>query len=277
MKTIIVPTDFSDTAYNAARYALGLAAQMGTARIILYHAYELIMPIPDIPATVPVLNVEELKEGSLEGLSRMKQELSAFQPADVVIEYRAENHLRAANIDEVCKEEQADLVVMGITGGSQLEEILVGSNTIDVIKNTTTPVIVVPGTVAFKPIHKIIFACDLKKIGDTTPIGPLTKILSTFNAELHVLYIDHDNKSFKPETPMEASALNKLLQGYEPKYHFIDHENIVQGITEFAEKENADLILTIPRKHGFFESIFKRSKTSQLAFHTHIPLLAIHE
>ncbi|ASZ10100.1 universal stress protein [Chitinophaga pendula] len=277
MKTIIVPTDFSDTAYNAARYAIGLAGQMGTARILLYHAYELIVPIPDMPTTLPVVNVEELKAGSLEGLERMTKELTPSLSAGITLEYRAENTLLAANIEQACESEQAEIIVMGITGGSQLEEILIGSNTIDVVKNTSRPVIIVPGDASFKPIRKIVFACDLKKIGETTPIAPLKKLLATFGAELHVLNIDHDNKHFTSETPLEATTLNQLLEGYQPKYHFVDHTNVVQGITEFAERENADLILTIPKKHGLFESIFKRSKTSQLAFHTHIPLLAIHE
>lgn len=277
MKTIIVPTDFSETAYNAARYALGLAQQVGANRIVLYHAYELIVPIPDVPTSVPVIDPEELKAASLEGLEKMKGELSKASPEGVAIEYRAENHLLPANIDELCREEQADLIVMGITGGSQLEEILIGSNTIDVVKHTSCPVIIVPGKVTFKPIRKVVFACDFKKIAETTPAEPIKKLLDAFNAELHVLNIEKSSRDFTPDTPIQSLLLDRLLHGYHPKYHFIDNDNVVEGITGFADKEQADLILTIPRKHGLFESIFKRSRTARLAYHTHIPLLAIHE
>jgi hypothetical protein len=45
----------------------------------------------------------------------------------------------------------------------------------------------------------------------------------------------------------------------------------------YADKIQADLILTVPRKHGLFEGLFRRSRTAKLAFHTHIPMLAIHE
>ncbi|SFD30362.1 Nucleotide-binding universal stress protein, UspA family [Chitinophaga sp. CF118] len=277
MKTIIVPTDFSATAYNAARYALGLAGQLDTTRIVLYHAYELIVPIPDLPTSLPVVDPKELKTASLEGLHQMKQDLNALVPPGAVLEIRAENNLLAANINDIAREEQADMIVMGITGGGQLEEILIGSNTIDVIKHTTFPVLIVPGKGTFKPVNKILFACDFKKIGTATPIGPLKKLLDIFHAELHVLNIDREGKGLGADIPLESLLLDTLLEGYQPIYHFIDHDNIVEGIMEFADKIQADLILTIPRKHGLFEGLFRRSRTAKLAFHTHIPMLAIHE
>ena len=277
MKTIIVPTDFSATAYNAARYALGLAAQLGTARILLYHAYELIVPIPDVPTSIPMVDPNELQKASLEGLEHMKQDLLPILPDGVELAYRADNNLLAASIDALSKEEKADLIVMGTTGGSQLEEILIGSNTIDVAKHTTCPVMIIPSNVSFQPIKRIVFACDFKKVGTGTPIYPLKRLLSEFQGELHVLNIDKEGKGLAGDTPEASLLLDTLLEGYHPKYHFIDHPNVVEGIMEFADKEKADLIITIPRKHGLFESIFKRSRTAQLAFHTHIPMLAIHE
>src|SRR4051812_44904314 len=104
MKTIIVPTDFSATAYNAARYALELAAQLGTSRILLYHAYEIIVPVPDLPASLPAVDPEELRAASEAGLTRMKADLAGWLPAGAVLDIRADNNLLAANIDEVAKE-----------------------------------------------------------------------------------------------------------------------------------------------------------------------------
>lgn len=275
MKTIIVPTDFSETAYNAARYAIGLAEQTGASRILLYHAYELIVPIPDLPTAVPMVNMDDLKAASIDGLEKMKSLLSPALPAGVTLDFRADNHLLAANIDQVCKDEQADLIIMGITGGSQLEEILVGSNTVDVVKNSNFPVIVVPTQASFRPIRKVVFACDLRKVAKTTRKDVLHMVLDIFKPELHVLNIQKEGREhIRPE---ENQELDNMLHNYNPQYHFVDHPNTVEGITAFAEKEAADLLLIIPKKHGLFDSIFKRSTTSRIAFNTHIPLLSIHE
>lgn len=277
MKTILVPTDFSDTAYNAATYALALANSLGATRIILYHAYELIVPIPDVPTMIPMVNPDDLKTASLEGLEKMKKELDALVSPDTTLVTRADNTLLAATIEEVCKMEQVDLIVMGITGGSKLEEVLVGSNTIDVVKNTSYPVLIVPGTAKYKPIEKIVFAADLRKVAETTPVEPLKKLLHIFNAELQVINIDHESRHFSTDTPFETLMLDTLLEDFHPEYHFIDNPNVIEGIVEFAEESKADIILTIPKKHGLFESIFKRSRTSKLAYQTHIPLLTLHE
>jgi nucleotide-binding universal stress UspA family protein len=277
MKTILVPTDFSDTAYNAATYAISLGNSLGATRIVLYHAYELIVPIPDVPTMIPMVNPDDLRAASLEGLEKMKKELSALANEGTTLLTRADNTLLAATIEDVCKNEEADLIVMGITGGSKLEEVLVGSNTIDVVKNTSYPVLVVPGSARYKPIEKIVFAADLRKVAETTPIEPLKKLLHIFNAELHVINIDHESRHFSTDTPFETLMLDTLLEDFHPEYHFIDNPNVVGGIVEFAEENKADLILTIPKKHGLFEGIFKRSRTSKLAYQTQIPLLTLHE
>ncbi|TWF44958.1 nucleotide-binding universal stress UspA family protein [Chitinophaga polysaccharea] len=277
MKTILVPTDFSDTAYNAATYALSLARNLGTTRIVLYHAYELIVPIPDIPTMIPMVNPDDLRAASIEGLEKMKKELDTLVPPGSTLVTRADNTLLAATIEEVCKNEAADLIVMGITGGSKLEEVLVGSNTIDVVKNTSYPVLIVPGGAKYKPIEKIVFAVDLRKIAETTPVEPLKKLLHIFNAELHVINIDHESRHFSTDTPFETMLLDTLLEDFNPVYHFIDNPDVVEGIVEFAEENKADIILAIPKKHGLFEGIFKRSRTSKLAYQTHLPLLTLHE
>jgi hypothetical protein len=38
-----------------------------------------------------------------------------------------------------------------------------------------------------------------------------------------------------------------------------------------------DLIITIPKKMGWFDSLFRRSHTKMLAFHSHVPLMVVHE
>ncbi|WP_126245808.1 universal stress protein [Chitinophaga rhizosphaerae] len=275
MKTIIVPTDFSETAYNAARYAIGLAGQTGATRIVLYHAYELIVPIPDLPTAVPIVNMDDLRASSMEGLRNMQAQLKPMVPAHITLDIRADNHLLAANIDQVCREELADVVVMGITGGSQLEEILVGSNTVDVVKTSAYPVIVVPTESPFKPVKKVVFACDLRKVAKTTRREPLLRFLDIFKPELHVVNIQKEGREhIRPE---ENQELDNMLHDYNPQYHFIDRPNVPEAVTDFAQGLQADLLLIIPKKHGLFDSIFKRSNTSRIAFQTHVPLLSIHE
>jgi hypothetical protein len=166
---------------------------------------------------------------------------------------------------------------MGITGRGKLEETLIGSNTISVARNTKVPVIIVPSNARYQPIEEVLLACDFKKVVETTPVAPLEKIMDETRAKLFVINIDHDNKSFTPDTPFETAMLDTLLHKYNPEYHFVDSTDFTEAINRFATEKKIDLIVTLPRKHGFFENLFKRSHTKMLAFHSHVPLMVIHD
>jgi nucleotide-binding universal stress UspA family protein len=75
MQPILVPTDFSPTAYNAAQYAIGLAAQLQISKIILYNAYQQYIAEDPMMMTVVAQDPMELKKISEEGLSQMVQSL----------------------------------------------------------------------------------------------------------------------------------------------------------------------------------------------------------
>jgi hypothetical protein len=71
--------------------------------------------------------------------------------------------------------------------------------------------------------------------------------------------------------------LHSLLEEVRPHYHFITNADIEEGINGFAEKNNLDLVIAIPKKHKLLDGIFKPSSTKQLIFQSHIPVMCVHE
>jgi nucleotide-binding universal stress UspA family protein len=53
------------------------------------------------------------------------------------------------------------------------------------------------------------------------------------------------------------------------------NKNVESGIDAFAEKNKIDLLVVLPRKKGLFESLFGKSESKSLIFHTKVPLLAL--
>lgn len=280
MKNILVPTDFSDAAKNAATYALHFAKQVNASKIVLYNAYQ--QPIivdPDItPTPLEVLDFEQLKNISNTGLENVKTMLQPQLAGNgITIETIGDYNTLDAGLGEVCSNFAIDAIIMGVTGGGSFDEAIMGSTAVDIAKHSVIPVIIVPPGVTFTPIETVLLACDYKKVVETTPVEPIKRILDETKAKLFVLNVDHNNKNFSAETPFESLMLDTLLHGYNPEYQFVDNTNFIQAINSFAEEKSADLIITIPKKHGFFEGLFKRSHTKQLAFHSHVPLMVIHE
>jgi nucleotide-binding universal stress UspA family protein len=167
---------------------------------------------------------------------------------------------------------------MGAVGHGAFERALFGSTTLTAIKHLTWPIIAIPiGKEYGKGIRKIGLAADFREVVESTPLAGILQIVKEFKAELHVLNVDFHNKQFRPETPHESALLHAGLQELNPQYHFIEHEDIEDGINEFAETNNLDLIIAIPKKHKLLDGIFKKSSTRQLVFEAHVPVLCLHE
>ena len=275
MKRIVVPTDFSASATSAMNYAVEMAKDIGAA-IHLYHVYQVPVAVSDVP--VVIVSVEELKKNAEEQLDYLKKGLAHItsdKPVTVTTEATMGNTVD--ELEELCKRLHPFMVVMGSRGSTGMERILFGSTTLTAIKHLTCPVIVVPPGSNYKGIKKVGFACDFRKVIETTPTHYIEELVRLFGASLHVLNVDYENKHFKPETPEESLYLHTLLKDLNPQYHFIEEKDIEDGINKFAEENNLDLVITIPKKHKLLDGLFRKSSTRQLVFESHIPVLCIHE
>ena len=275
MKTIIVPTDFSPTAENAMNFAVDMAMSIN-AGLLLFNVYQVPVSVTDMP--VVVMSSDDLKKDSEFRLAQVKNELVNATSGKIKIYTETRMGDVSDELEDACKKIQPFAVIMGTHSESGLERALFGSTALRAIRHLKWPVIVVPpGKKYGDGIKKIGFASDFDRVVETTPVQFIKNIVKTFGAELHVLNVDHDNKHFKPKTPEESVMLQTLLEDLNPSYHFIDNVDIEDGINEFADKNNIDLLITIPKKHGLLEALFKHSSTKELVTHSHVPVMCVHE
>lgn len=272
MRTILVPTDFSATAQNSALYALGLAKELGANKLVLYNAYS--MPLAT-EMSWAILQTEELQKASEENLQQLKATLLKASGNEVAIETISDFGFLQERISEVAEEVAADLIVMGITGGGKLEQVLIGSNTTHIIHHVAVPVLIVPPDASYKPIEKIGWACDYKDVMKTTPAEAMKKILAELKAKLVVVHNENDPQDFNPEVYHNNVIVGELFEKIQPEFVLVEGEDFTNAMDAFIAEHHIDMMLMIPKKHGWLESIFRRSHTTRLAFHTHIPLLCI--
>lgn len=275
MKTIIVPTDFSPTAINAMNFAADMAVNIN-ASLMLLHVYQVPVSMTDIP--VVLVSADELKKSTEQKLQELKEAVTHITSGKIKVYTEAVLGDVSDELEEVCEEIEPFAVIMGTRGASGVERILFGSTTLTAIRHLKWPVIVVPpGKEYGNGIKKIGFACDFEKVVENTPVQFIRNMVKEFGAELHVLNVDHEGKHFKPETPEESILLHKLLADLNPSYHFIEHTDVEDGINEFVDKNNIDLLITIPKKHKLLDGLFKKSNTKQLVTQSHVPVMCVHE
>jgi nucleotide-binding universal stress UspA family protein len=272
MKLIIVPTDFSPLADNALKYGMDLAKAMGSSLMIV-HVYQLPISYSEVPLIT--VSLEEIKKASEERLAELKHNIETITSGKLVVYTESRLGDVGDEVNNLSKTLQPFAIVMGSRGVTGAGKFFLGSNTLSVIYKSTTPIIVVPPGGKFSPYKKIGLTTDFKNVVDKTPVVPIRTLINFFNADLHVLHVDYKQRNFTPDVPEQTLNLDMLLTGMNPTYDFIENKDVNEGINDFAEKNNLDLIVTLPQKRSFLESLFEKSLTRELLHHTHIAVMCI--
>ena len=276
MKKFLVPTDFSDTSKNAAKYAAQAVAGVADAKIILYNVSDKIAAGSDGSLLTENDDDRALILGN--ALQQLKAEIQPFaggMAIDTVLEYGSS---LVDNMERYVRHYDIDMVIMGITGATRLEQIFIGSNTLDMVNTGLCPVLIVPPDATFRQIKKVVLASDLKDVAITTPVAPIKSVLDIFKPTLHIVNVDHEHYvAVTDEYKAEIGILESMLADYKPEFFFIRQYDFLEAISQYAQDKEIDLIITIPKKNSFLGGIFKTSHTKKLAYHSHIPIVAIHE
>ena len=101
-------------------------------------------------------------------------------------------------------------------------------------------------------------------------------VWSRFKPKLNILNVDSEHYiELTDEFKIEREVMEDKLGMYNPEFSFLRAFDFLDGINKFAEAKDIDVIITVPRKHSFLSQLFKTSHTKKLAYHSHVPTIAI--
>jgi len=275
MKTLIVPVDFSPAALNAANYALDFAHAVNASITLLYVCQ---VPVAVSEAPVAAVTMKEILEDAEKKISELREELIRKSGGKLKVYTQIKEGYITTQIESYCKLANPYAVVMGSSGSGAVERILFGSTTLSAIRSLSWPLIIVPRGAKFKNISKVGLACDLKNVIEAVHAEEIKKLLIDFKPELHILHVNTETEKKISDTEIEGSEwVRDMFIELKPQFHFLNKQHIEEAVNEFAEKNNLDMLIVIPKKHGLLETIFHRSEAKHIALHAHVPLLSIHE
>jgi nucleotide-binding universal stress UspA family protein len=273
MKKILCPVDFSAHSENAIRYACELA-EKENAQLLLLYAFHVNPIDPNALDPEPVLVFELGKEYErmLMSLAERVRENNKGLKVQTIIR----NGLAADSIPYIVKQEKVELVIMSTDGADGILSLF-GTVAASVVEKTECPVWVIPADYKFKPIKEIVYATDLhgNESQAMLKIVPLAKM---FDAHIAVLNIQKE----EPENVKQVIeyALKNIVDVSDYKkisFQVNEESDVLEGISTFAERMNADVIVMTTHKRNFLERLSKKSATKQMSYHTKIPLLAFHK
>lgn len=272
MPSIIAATDFSEVAENAVHYACNLALAYNTGLTIL-HSYMIPVSFTDNP--MPVVPIEEGKEIAEEQMESLVESMQLAYPGVQISSYITYGDV-TGSLKEYVTETDPWMVVIG-NSSHEGKGFWEAGNLLDELRKLPCPVMAVSPGIKYQPVKKICLTCDFHEIEGHLPASEIISLVQQTGASLHVLNVDHNNKHFGTDTPMESAILHDMLHAVTPEYHYADNEQVEEGIRQFIADNKMDWLLVTPHKYNFFTALFHKSHTKQILHHVNIPVIAIHE
>jgi hypothetical protein len=152
-------------------------------------------------------------------------------------------------IAELSRVLKIDLIVLSPQSTSIKDEVYLGIVTTKIIRQTKTPLIVVPKDYLFRRFDAILFAMKNVKIESTEASDTLVSFIDHFNAKLNVLRV------VTPDTAENYRTLQPELMAIAEHIKISENATVFQGITEHFSAFNPELLCVLQRKNkdGFFK------------------------
>ncbi len=274
MPRFLVPIDFSAVSVNAALYAVQMAEHMPKKEVILFNVIEEIHAGSD--GTPMDFNGEALLASNLAALENLQVNLfeMGMSPMEVV----AEIGDLPERLKPAIEKYNIDMVVMGITGTSSYDDNFLGKNALDLSRENTCPVMIVPPDAMFKGSGKIGIAVEYKDVDRTVTLKPIKKWLDVLNPELHFIHVSPGtNAELTEEQLAEKAKLESIFSDYKCVFGHVSNPKFSNGINSYVDSHQIDQIIVFPKKHSLLENLFTADHTKKLAYHSHVPVISVHD
>ena len=278
MKKILLPTDFSNNAWNAICYALEFF-KTEKCEFHILHTYtptfyrmDYLMGGPTFSA-IPDKGVDIAQAGLDKTLVDIK--LKFNNPKHTFKILSAFNTL-TNEILELSESKNFDLIVMGTQGATGAKEIFLGTNTVHVIRKSKIPILVVPVGYEFKQINSIIFSTDYGQLHHDKDLKLLVNLSKTLKAKLTILHVKEEY-DLVDEQKVNKKALMDYFKNI--NHNFVEERGtfMPEAIRTYIEEHQSGLLVMMSRKHSFLERLIVKSNVDFIGYHTTIPFLVIPE
>lgn len=273
IKNLLVPTDFSKCSLYAAKLAAKLAKKTNSTLHFLH-----VIEVPVVAYDVGMVNFESLPQAMfMRELAdkNMAQLLKEDFLNGISIKSTIEYDAIYKRINQYVEKHEVGLIVMGSHGASGLNELVIGSNAERVVRYAECPVLTVKKEYQEFEVQNIVLASNFYGEADIM-FSEYLKLKELFDAKLHLL------KVITPSNFEATSRSKNIIKEFTEKHQLqnftinvYNHENTEDGILEFSDEVNADLILMGTHGRTGLSHLINGSIAEDLLNHTSRPVLSV--
>lgn len=280
MKNILIATDFSANATNAARYGYALASQL-RANVVLLNAFLAPEATPQGNLVGwPLEDYNTLLEDSRYQAEQFKSELEtfkiegSFKPAITCV---SEMGTLTETVLEQTSRLDTGLIILGTHHGNTLDTLITGNHCRQLIETTKRPLLVVPPAQNYKPVEKIAFASAFESPHeDLKAIYELVTFARPLNAEILLTNVYDDTQPASYHDRIMQDMLSELSSkaNYPGIYYRLVRQFSVEaGLDYLCEHGRINMLAMVHHPHTWLSQIITGSHTQKMAKHPKVPLM----
>lgn len=274
MKTILVPTDFSDGSMAAVRYAVALANRTPETKVVLFAAYHLPPPPADLAYAAIESYHGRIESDTRKALAGLENTVNAqlHLPCEAV----CVAGLAADAILAEMESRTPDLTLLGSHGATGIERLFFGSVAAEVIQRASEPVLVLPTSERVAEFHNVLFATDFQE-GDEAVASRL-RDWSLVPDGLHITFIhvaDGKMPTLHERAHLEAFQQRaRAMEGApDMAFEFVRYPDVAEAVSERLNEGEFDVLVMAPRHRGWFSRLFDPSVSQALLKRLAMPVL----
>ncbi|MGB4844434.1 MAG: universal stress protein [Ferruginibacter sp.] len=275
IKNILAATDFSELAANAIEVAIAECKRQQAALHILHVVENRLMIAPPEANMASVYVLPQMEGDGNEKLNKLAASIKDRH--NIIVKTYLEFGNPADAIRDKAIELKCDLIVLGTHGASGFRNLFIGSTAYNVIKNTTIPVLTIPGKIKIKDFKKILFPIRAAN-GIMEKYGFIKPVIKKNEAELIILGLSLSTEIFdiddrKTELLKLGQSLGLNSTAFKSTFHVC--KNYAKKVLEISRKEKADLIVINATLDYTWNQFFIGPYAQQIINHAKVPVLSI--
>lgn len=282
---ILFPTDFSKQAQHAFDIALHLA-QKHKAELHIFHSIEhsLDWRRPEF-VTAKAATLDPSRQSALfpelkKQLGAAKTGLDKAQKEAAGLGIDAKTYLgydvTYKEIVDFATDLKADCIIMGTFGKSGKKKAFIGSNTVQVVRQSDTPVITINQSFSPRAFDDILFVSDFDQVAKDSKVQTLLPFLESLGARLHFGFI---NTPYQFEaTPKSERKMLEAAAAYGVKpasMHVFNDHFVEEGIKALCAKLGFPAVALTTRGVGGIQKLFTFSVGEHIIKEAEVPVIIL--
>lgn len=180
-------------------------------------------------------------------------------------------------IKDVIQNAAVDLVLMQADSLPDPDKATHADHAVRVMEQVGCPVMVIPSALAYKKLKHLVFATDFTD-RDPRVLTQISNFAEQAGANLTLVQVY--SKAERAQLSSMKAAMHEVeeqLKGRNVRLKLLEEEDMLEGIGDFAEREDADMLVLATRDSYMMQRLFSKAYVKTMAYHTRIPLLTFRQ